>query len=269
MASLAGGRSGRGRVRAFQGDHPPRYQAGKHHGRCGGKPAAHGFRPGETGRADPIVTMKEQVLGTPGLHESQQARGNSQAVDRRTDVYSLGASSTICSRSRSRSTANPAGHDKVLPEPPIRPRMIDKQIPIDLETIASRRWKETPNVTRRREIWPTTWNGGCGASRSSPGTLARSSIVAVVPPQSGAGRHDRERGPAPPRRQHRIDDHRIAGGERTQTRSGRTAASGDRQKGGSGCPPGGGCGTRQEPGFVVARIRRKGQPLSPRPYVFG
>ena len=212
---------------------------------------------------DATVTMQKHVLGTPVYMSPEQARGNSQEVDRRTDVYSLGAT-LYHLLTHQIPFYGEAGMvcDKVLHEQPTRPRMIDRLIPIDLETICLKAMQKEP--AQRYQTGRVGRRLGTVAPRQPivRATLARSSSSALVPPQPCAGWHDCKCGLAPRRRQHRFDDHRVAGGQRTRTRGGKTAASGGRKKGGSGC-------SRQKRRVVVAPIRRKREPLSPRSCIFG
>jgi len=84
------------------------------------------------------ITESGALIGTPAYMSPEQARGDVRAVDRRSDVYSLGA--TLYELLTGRPPFNNASlaialaaviHDSVP-----APRSLDKSLPVDLETIA-------------------------------------------------------------------------------------------------------------------------------------
>ncbi|MCU0722250.1 MAG: protein kinase, partial [Planctomycetes bacterium] len=92
------------------------------------------------------MTADGQVLGTPMYMSPEQAQGSSAEVDRRSDVYSMGATmyETI-------TLARPFhGEDvrsiirNVIETDPLPPRRIDPKIPKDLETICLKAMEKNP-----------------------------------------------------------------------------------------------------------------------------
>ncbi len=91
------------------------------------------------------MTVSGMVLGTPAFAAPEQVRGENRALDRRTDVYSLGATLYWFLTDR---PPYEGGYPEVLagitardPEPPHR---LDAQIPVDLENIVLKCLEKEP-----------------------------------------------------------------------------------------------------------------------------
>ena len=83
------------------------------------------------------VTKTGDVLGTARYMSPEQASGRSELIDRRTDVYSLGATLyELLTRRPAFAGDNPLDlRDRILTTEPDAPRAIDPGIPRDLETV--------------------------------------------------------------------------------------------------------------------------------------
>jgi serine/threonine-protein kinase len=82
------------------------------------------------------LTVSGMVLGTPAFSAPEQVRGESRALDRRTDVYGLGATIYWFLTGRSPyEGAYPEIISGVAERDPEPPHRIDRSIPVDLETI--------------------------------------------------------------------------------------------------------------------------------------
>ena len=96
---------------------------------------------------EPAITMTREgeILGTPAYMSPEQARGDHSALDRRSDVYSLGVtlfrmlSGELPFRGSRRMLL-----DKVIEEEPPQIRSLNDRVPRDLETIALHAMQKDP-----------------------------------------------------------------------------------------------------------------------------
>ncbi|HWU86338.1 MAG TPA: protein kinase [Kofleriaceae bacterium] len=84
------------------------------------------------------ITESGALLGTPGYMSPEQARGDVRAVDRRSDVYSLGATlyELLTGRMPFPGSTLATTLAQVIHDDPPAPRSLVPSVPIDLETIA-------------------------------------------------------------------------------------------------------------------------------------
>src|SRR5664279_802619 len=83
------------------------------------------------------LTESGALLGTPAYLSPEQARGDLRAIDRRSDVYSLGATlyELLVDRLPFSSESLAVALDLVINHDPIPPRKFVPTLPVDLETI--------------------------------------------------------------------------------------------------------------------------------------
>jgi serine/threonine-protein kinase len=93
------------------------------------------------------VTKTGVVTGTPLYMAPEQARGQTSKIDRRTDVYGLGATlyELLCGRRPFESDSTLIVLWKLLNEDAVPPRAIDSTIPVDLETIVMKCLEKEPS----------------------------------------------------------------------------------------------------------------------------
>ncbi|HVX63625.1 MAG TPA: protein kinase, partial [Pirellulales bacterium] len=92
------------------------------------------------------VTVDGKILGTPAYMSPEQARGEAQATDRRTDIYSLGVILyEMLARRRPFQGGARLLVRQVLHDEPPAPRSFDRSIPRDLETICLKAMDKQPS----------------------------------------------------------------------------------------------------------------------------
>lgn len=96
---------------------------------------------------EPGMTMSGEMLGTPRYMSPEQIAAGRIPLDHRTDVYSLGA--TLYELLTMRPPFTASGRDQIIAQiihqDPPRPRQVDSQIPLDLETICLKSLEKDPN----------------------------------------------------------------------------------------------------------------------------
>lgn len=94
---------------------------------------------------DVAVTVEGQILGTPAYMSPEQARGDGDRADQRTDIYALGAVlfELLTGETPFRGTVQMLIKQVVDAEPPA-PRSLNRSVPVDLETICLKCLEKEP-----------------------------------------------------------------------------------------------------------------------------
>ncbi|MBX3472025.1 MAG: protein kinase [Planctomycetes bacterium] len=122
------------------------------------------------------VTMTGQVLGTPAYMAPEQARGDNERVDRRADVYGLGATlyALLTGQPPFQAGSAIAVLAKVAEDPVEPPRRCAPRSTATWRRSSSSAWRRSrARATTGRRTSPTTWSATSQASRSAPGAPGR------------------------------------------------------------------------------------------------
>jgi tRNA A-37 threonylcarbamoyl transferase component Bud32 len=111
-----------------------------------GKPIVVDFGLALRPETDIVMTVEGQIVGTPAYMSPEQASGRGREVDRRSDIYNLGAVlyQLLCGELPFRGTKVMLIH-QLLHEDPRPPRLINDRIPRDLEIICLKALAKLPS----------------------------------------------------------------------------------------------------------------------------
>ncbi|HXI53706.1 MAG TPA: serine/threonine-protein kinase, partial [Candidatus Saccharimonadales bacterium] len=92
------------------------------------------------------ITLSGQVVGSPNFMAPEQASPRRGAVDRRSDVYGLGATLyyCLCGRPPFQAAHLETTLNLVLTAEPVSPRVLNPSVPLDLETICLKCLEKEP-----------------------------------------------------------------------------------------------------------------------------
>ena len=113
-----------------------------------GQPRITDFGLAKRVRADPDLTGSGQVLGTPGYMPPEQATGRLAEIGPASDIYALGAILYEVLAGRPPFCADGAADVllQVLHVEPASPRLLNPQIPVDLETVCLKCLEKAPSA---------------------------------------------------------------------------------------------------------------------------
>ena len=110
-----------------------------------GRPHVMDFGLARRDTGDATLTSDGRIMGTPAYMSPEQARGDSHAVDARTDIYSLGVVLfEVLTSERPFQGNRRMLILQVLDDEPQPPRQLDDTIPRDLETVCLKAMAKSP-----------------------------------------------------------------------------------------------------------------------------
>ncbi len=137
------------------------------------------------------LTNQGDVVGTLRYMAPERFGGR---ADCRSDVYGVGLTlyEMLTLRSAFVSSDRARLMERILQVEPPRPRRVDPRIPRDLETIVLKAMAKEPGAgMRARRRWPRIFGVSWQTGRSGAADTGLGACLAVLPPESGAGRLDR------------------------------------------------------------------------------